>query len=100
MIVYNVTVKLDHSIASGWLKWLNDEHIPDMIGTGCFEKANVLRLPETDDTDGITYAVQYFAPDKNAYDNYIKKFSENMRKKGTDKWGNKFIAFRTVMELL
>ena len=100
MIIYNVTIKTDHSIASDWLKWLNDEHIPDMIGTGCFQKATVMRLLETEDADGITYAVQYFAEDKKAYDSYIKNFSENMRKKAADKWGNKFVAFRTVMELL
>jgi len=98
MIIYNVTIKVDHSIAAQWLEWLNNEHIPDMIGTGCFIRANVLQLLETDDTDGLTYAVQYIAEDKNEYDRYIKNFAGNMRKKGVDKWGNKFIAFRTVMQ--
>ena len=31
---------------------------------------------------------------------YIEKFSESMRKKGTNKWGNQFIAFRTVMQVV
>lgn len=35
-IVYNVTTKVELSIAEEWLTWLKDEHIPDLIKTGCF----------------------------------------------------------------
>lgn len=97
MIVYNVTVKVDHSIAEQWLDWIKKEHIPDVINTGCFTHAGILRLLEVDETDGITYAVQYHASSKELYNRYISDFAETMRKKGFDKWGNKFIAFRSVM---
>ena len=55
---------------------------------------------EVDDTEGITYAVQYHAKSKAFYDRYIEQFSVEMKKKGMDKWSNKFIAFRTVMEVV
>ncbi len=97
MIVYNVTVKVDHTIAEQWLDWLKKEHIPDVINTGCFTHAHILRLLEVDETDGITYAVQYHAESKELYNRYISVFAETMRNKGFDKWGNKFIAFRSVM---
>lgn len=100
MIIYNVTVKTDHSIAAAWLQWLKEEHIPDIIRTGCFTHANILRLVEVDESDGITYAVQYHAANKEQYDRYISEFANEMRQKATDKWGNKFIAFRTVMQVV
>ena len=100
MIIYNVTVKVDHSIAENWIKWLQGEHIPGIIATGCFMKAAVFHLFEADDDEGITYAVQYHAANKLLYDQYIEKFSEAMRKKGADKWGNQFVAFRSVMEVV
>ena len=100
MIIYNVTLKVEHSIADQWLTWLKDEHIPDMISTGCFTHATILHLLEADDTESITYAVQYHAANKSLYDRYMENFSEEMRKKGTDKWSNKFIAFRTVMKVV
>ncbi len=100
MIIYNVTIKVDHSIAAEWLIWLKEDHIPDIIGTGCFTHATILHLLEADDTEGITYAVQYHAESKALYNLYIEQFSDEMRKKGMGKWGNKFIAFRSVMQLV
>lgn len=100
MIIYNVTIKVEHSIAAAWLTWLKEEHIPDIIATGCFTHATILHLLEADDTEGITYAVQYHAESKALYNRYIEQFSDEMRKKGIDKWGTKFIAFRSVMQLV
>lgn len=100
MIIYNVTVKVEQSIAKEWLKWLRDEHIPDVVGTGCFKNATVLRLLDTDETEGPTFAIQYAAVDKEAVDTYLSAFAGEMRKRGTDKWGDKFIAFRTLMEVI
>lgn len=100
MIIYNVTIKVENSIADKWLGWLKEEHIPDMISTGCFTNATILRLLETDETEGPTYAVQYHAADNELYNKYIEKYSGEMRKKGMDKWGNRVIAFRSVMQVV
>ena len=100
MIIYNVTVKVDHSIADDWLSWLQQEHIPDIIATECFTDARILRLLEVDESDGITYAVQYHANSKALYNRYIKQYSNEMRNKSTEKWGDKFVAFRSVMQIV
>ncbi len=100
MLIYNVTVKVDAAIASDWLRWLNDEHIPEIKSTGCFTKAVVLRLLETDDSDGPTYAVQYYADSNTLLDLYIKQHAVIMRNKSMEKWGNQFIAIRSVLEVV
>ncbi|MEO6404690.1 MAG: DUF4286 family protein [Ferruginibacter sp.] len=100
MIVYNVTIKVDASIAADWIKWLRDDHIPAIINTGCFSNANVMRLLEVDDFEGPTYAVQYLTEDFSRYQLYIDKYAAVMRQMSFDKWGNKFIAFRSVMEVV
>lgn len=99
-IVYNVTVKVETAIAIPWLSWLKEEHIPEIISTGCFTHATILRLLEVDESEGPTYAVQYHAENNESYNRYIQQFADNMRKKTADKWGAGFIAFRSVMQVV
>jgi hypothetical protein len=100
MIIYNVTIKVQQSIQDDWLQWLKEEHIPELIKTGCFTHAVILRLMEVDETEGPTYAVQYFAESRGLYNNYIENHAAQMRQQGFDKWGDKFIAFRSVMQVV
>jgi hypothetical protein len=100
MFIYNVTIHIDHSIHEAWLQWMNETHIPDVMKTGCFEKSVFVKILETDETEGPTYAVQYYALSKAQYNRYIDLYAPKLRKDGMDKWGNKFIAFRTLMEVL
>ncbi len=100
MIIYNVTVKLETAIHQPWLQWMQDTHIPEVVGTGCFTHAIILRLLETDDSEGPTYAVQYHAESRALYNRYIEKFSGEMRQRAFEKWGNRFIAFRSVMQVV
>lgn len=100
MIIYNVTIKLEESIQQQWLHWMQQEHIPEVIATGCFIKATILRLIEVDDSEGPTYAVQYYAESKANYNRYIENYAPEMRQRSFVKWGNRFIAFRSVMQVV
>ena len=37
MIIYNITIKVEWSIAKDWLVWMQNEHICEIIKTGCFD---------------------------------------------------------------
>ena len=100
MIIYNVTIKIQPSIHEAWIKWLKEIHVPEVIGTGCFINARILRLLDIDDSEGPTYAIQYFAESKALYNKYIEQFAGVMRQKSFDEWGDKFIAFRSVMKVM
>jgi Domain of unknown function (DUF4286) len=100
MIVYNVTIKVEWAIHEAWLKWMKEEHMPELINTGCFNESKLLRLIEVDEEEGPTYAAQYYAESKALYNQYIEKFSAEKREKTFQKWGNRFIAFRSVMQIV
>ncbi len=100
MIIYNVTSKIDWSIHDQWVQWMLDEHMPEVLATGCFTQSQLLRLLETDDEEGPTYAAQYFAETKEQQENYIETFAPLLRQKGLDKWGSSFISFRSLMEVV
>lgn len=98
--IYNVTIKVDIAVADNWLSWLLNEHIPEVMQTGCFHHYRVVRLLEVDETEGPTYAIQYEAQTKSDYNRYITIHAAGLRQKSYDKWGNSFIAFRSVMEVV
>jgi very-short-patch-repair endonuclease len=100
MLIYNVTIKADNSIADVWLQWLLNEHIPEVMNTNCFSSYKVVRLLEIDDNEGPTYAIQYTAESKADYNRYIELHAPLLRQKSIDKWGNAFIAFRSLMEVV
>jgi len=100
MLLYNVTIKTENNIAEAWLQWMKEEHIPDVINTGCFTRATLCKLLEVDDEDGPTYTVQYHAESKADYNRYIENYAPVMRKKVTDKWGNNIAIFRSLMEIV
>lgn len=100
MIIYNVTVKVEAAIADEWLQWLLHDHIASMMNTNCFIDYKVVRLLEIDDSEGPTYAIQYFADSKADYNRYIEIHSSKMQKVSFEKWADRFIAFRSVMEVV
>lgn len=99
-IVYNVTIKVTNAISESWLEWLLKEHIPDVLATGCFVGSRVVRLLEIDDSEGPTYAVQYEAVSKADYNRYIELYADEKREQSFARWGDQFMAFRSVMQIV
>ncbi|HMO31504.1 MAG TPA: DUF4286 family protein [Lacibacter sp.] len=100
MFIYNVTVKVDWAIHDAWLQWMQEVHMPEVVATGCFISSRLLRLLESDEAEGPTYAAQYTAESKAVYNRYIDSFAEELRRKAFEKWGNRFIAFRSLMQVV
>ena len=100
MFIYNVTIKVQESIHGDWLQWLKQEHVPEVLASHCFTRATIVRLLEIDDSEGPTYAIQYLAESKASYNLYIEKYASLLRQKSFDKWGNQFIAIRTLMQVV
>ncbi|SRR5258706_1367438 len=93
VIIYNISIKIGSTKEEEWVHWQKAEHIPDLIATGRFYDYRFYRLLEGHETDGHTYIVQYFATSIDQYNAYFKEFSQALRQKAVDKWGNQFISF-------
>ena len=100
MIIYNVTLKVDLDSAAAWLKWMHEEHIPDVMGTGLFVESKLCHLLEQDEAEGVTYVAQYYCNSLTEYNTYIDEYAIEMRARGNAAFGGKFAAFRTVMEIV
>lgn len=100
MIIYNVTIKVDWSIHDEWLNWMKENHIPDMISIGLFVESLMVRLLMVDESDGPTYAVQYYANSLDDYNQFIEEWAPFQSDKEFSKWGSHFVNFTTIMEVV
>jgi len=100
MIIFNVTSKVSWSIHDAWLEWMKLIHIHEVMSTGLFSGNRFVRLLETDEEDGPTYAVQYYLDDMDDYNTYIDKHAPGLREKVLQKWGGEVISFRSLMEVI
>ena len=100
MIIYNVTVKIDLDVHDEWLSWMKDKHIPDVLATGKFTENRICKVLEQDESDGITYAIQYTCPGMSEYLAYQRDDAPALQAEHTLKYENKFVAFRTLLRVL
>jgi hypothetical protein len=100
MIIYNVTVSIDPAIHEEWLAWMLSKHIPDVMQTGCFLENKVLRLQQTAENEGITYAFQYTLASMEDLERYQQNFAPQLQAEHSQRYKDKFVAFRTVLEVV
>lgn len=100
MFIYNVTNKVSWPIHEEWVKWMKQVHMPEVMATGCFMECRLLHLLENDDEEGATYAAQYMVETKDRYERYIGEFAPALRQEALTRWGDQFIAFRTIMQVV
>ncbi|MFY0599575.1 MAG: DUF4286 family protein [Cyclobacteriaceae bacterium] len=99
MIIYNVTANVEENIAEEWLMWMKETHIPNVMNTGCFKEFKILKLlNEQPDASGITYAVQYFVQDMKTMHEYTSKYATGLQMEVLEKYGQRVVAFRTLLE--
>ena len=100
MIIYNVTVNIDNSVADEWLTWMQEVHIPDVLRTGMFLENRIYRVLADEDSGGKTYAIQYLCINMATYEIYRDTLGAALQAKVTNRYGDKFVAFRTLLEVV
>ncbi len=101
MIIYNVTVKIDLDVHEEWLQWMREVHIPEVLATNLFEGGHrMARVLLQDESDGITYSIQYRCRDMATLQRYSSQFAPMLQRSHQERYQDKFVAFRTVMELV
>lgn len=100
MILYNVTIKIAREVETEWLQWMTSRHIPDVINTGQFTTSRISRLLDQPEEDDSTYVIQYQCDNMESYNHYITNYATALREEFTQRYKDKFVAFRTLMEVV
>jgi hypothetical protein len=99
MIIYNVTVNIDNDVRDEWVKWMKEEHIPEVMNTGLFTEYRMCRVM-VEEESGTTYSVQYSCRNMETLEKYQRDYAPALQKKHTSRYEGKFVAFRTLLELI
>lgn len=100
MYIYNVTVNVEDSVHTEWLTWMKEDHIPAVMATGCFVANRMLRLLSEIENNGITYGLQYYFDKMEDYVRYQDKYAAKLQEEHKQKFDGKFVAFRTLLEIV
>ena len=100
MHIYNVTVNVDTTIHEEWLQWMEDIHIPAMLATKKFIKAQLVKVLVDEAMGGITYSIQYYLKDAHMLQQYYQENAVVMQQKTTKKFADKLVVFRTELEVI
>jgi hypothetical protein len=100
MIIYNVTTNIHESAHDQWLQWMQKKHIPEILATGKFFSARIVKVLVEEEMGGTTYSVQYSTDSKATLEKYYQEDAPKFRDEAIALFGDKMLAFRTELELI
>ncbi|GAB3541687.1 DUF4286 family protein [Pontibacter brevis] len=100
MILYNITVNIENSVAQEWLQWMKEVHIPEVMSKGYFLNNQVARLINEIDNGGTTYAVQYYCRNMEDLEEYQRDHAPALDNKHLERYEGKFVVFSSMLEVI
>lgn len=98
MILYNITFTVSLEIEDDFVQWMKETHIPDIFATGLFTDHKFYRLMNSMQDGATNYSIQFFAESTNMLMEYERKFATKLRYETQARYGEKALAFRTLLE--
>jgi len=79
---------------------MQHKHIPEILATGKFSSARLVRVLIEEEMGGVTYSVQYTTDSKETLGKYYQEDAPGFREEGLKLFGDKMLDFRTELELI
>ena len=99
MFIYNVTVNIAEDAHQQWVKWMKEKHIADVMKTGCFIDSQLVKVLYVND-EGHTYSIQYKFLEMADIEKYQKEFAAALQAEHKAMFGEKYTAFRTLLQII
>lgn len=100
MFIYNVTTNIDESVHEEWLQWMQETHIPDMIATGKFTEAKIVKVLVEEEMGGQTYSVQYTTDSKATIAAFHQEDGDRLKRDVLVKFADKIVSFETELQII
>ena len=99
-MLYVVFVAVDNDSNDAWFRWMRDDHIPDVLATGCFGDATIVRDAESDTEHETAYRILYRAHSEAAFERYQREFGPALRDDHVARFGSVTRASRELLPIL
>ena len=99
MIEYVVRVWVQTPHAGAWRAYMGDQHIDEVLATGCFAGATFSRRPEADTPTEQAFQTVYGSTTED-FARYNAEFGAALKADHSQKFGSVVRAEREIMQLL
>ena len=72
-IIYEVSAQVRADLVDDWLGYMETKHLPDMLATGCFIKASLMK------SESGRFRTEYVAPSRADLDRYLADHAALLR---------------------
>lgn len=79
MIIYSVTTEVPAALAQQWTEWMKRVHIPQILQTGCFLSARLMREIADSGSADMKYRADYLCPDETVLQRYFSSYAPALR---------------------
>ncbi|TDQ16926.1 uncharacterized protein DUF4286 [Algoriphagus boseongensis] len=100
MILYNITINVTPDIEEDFISWMKSIHIPEVLETGIFHDHKFFRLLHDSEDGSTNYCIQYFTESIEKMMEYEKRHAVLLRSKTQERYKDKAVAFRTLLETI
>ncbi len=99
-LFYLVNLRIDAEVADQWEAWMRTTHIPDVLDTGCFDRAWICRQPEDDGGARRAYRMIYIATSRSSFERYQSQFAPTLQADHTTRYEGQFDASRSLCNVI
>ena len=92
-VVYEVTAVVEHELAEKWERYMRERHIPDVLATGWFTRASLVRA------QGGRYRICYRANSPADLDRYLTESAPALRAEFTARYPGGVALTRETWDL-
>ncbi len=99
-MLYIVLIAVARERAEEWGSYMADEHVGDMMDTGCFQDAYMARDEEADTGDEVGWRVIYVLEGEAALERYMAEHAAAMRDDHASRFAGAVRARREILPVV
>lgn len=98
MIIYNITLNIEHEVLERCLDYLQKEFIPQSLSSGHLDTPRLRRILYDHTEDAASYALQFHVKDIGDLEEWLQKDGRDLQGRLMMEFGPSIIGFTTLLE--